>query len=34
MLLDSPDIGKPVQIVSIGAQPYASEFSGARRVLP
>jgi len=34
MLLDSPDIGKPVQIVSIAAQPYASEFSGARRVIP
>jgi gamma-D-glutamyl-L-lysine dipeptidyl-peptidase len=33
MLLDSPDIGKPVQVVSIAAQPYASEFSGARRVL-
>lgn len=34
LLLDSPDIGKPVQVVSMSAQPYASEFSGARRVLP
>ncbi len=34
MLLDSPDIGKPVQVISMSAQPYASEFSGARRVLP
>jgi cell wall-associated NlpC family hydrolase len=34
MLLDSPDVGKPVQAVSMSAQPYASEFSGARRVLP
>jgi cell wall-associated NlpC family hydrolase len=34
MLLDSPDIGQPVQVVSMSAQPYASEFSGARRVLP
>ncbi len=34
MLLDSPDFGKPVQVVSMAAQPYASEFSGARRVLP
>lgn len=32
MLLDSPDLGKGVQQVSIAAQPYASEFSGARRV--
>jgi cell wall-associated NlpC family hydrolase len=34
MLLDSPDIGKPVQVVAMSAQPYASEFYGARRVLP
>jgi gamma-D-glutamyl-L-lysine dipeptidyl-peptidase len=34
MLLDSPDLGKVVRLVSISAQPYASEFSGARRVLP
>jgi cell wall-associated NlpC family hydrolase len=33
MLLDSPDLGKGVQQVSIAAQPYASEFWGARRVL-
>ncbi len=33
MLLDSPDLGRGVQIVSMGSEPYASEFSGARRVL-
>jgi cell wall-associated NlpC family hydrolase len=33
MLLDSPDLGKGVQQVSIAAQPYSSEFWGARRVL-
>jgi gamma-D-glutamyl-L-lysine dipeptidyl-peptidase len=33
MLLDSPDLGRGVQVVSMGAEPYASEFSGARRVL-
>ena len=33
MLLDSPDIGKGVQLVSISAEPYASEFSGARRMI-
>ncbi|HSP09407.1 MAG TPA: C40 family peptidase [Candidatus Dormibacteraeota bacterium] len=32
-LLDSPDLGRGVQIVSMAAEPYASEFSGARRVL-
>lgn len=33
MLLDSPDLGRGVQLVSMAAEPYASEFSGARRVL-
>ena len=33
MLLDSPDLGRGVQVVSMAAEPYASEFSGARRVL-
>lgn len=32
LLLDSPDIGKGVQLVSMSAEPYASEYSGARRV--
>ena len=31
-LLDSPDVGKGVQLVSMSSQPYASEFWGARRV--
>jgi len=34
MLLDSPDLGRGVQVVAMGSEPYASEFSGARRVLP
>jgi len=33
MLLDSPDIGKGVQVVSMSTEPYASEFSGARRMI-
>ncbi len=33
MLLDSPDLGRGVQLVSMAAEPYSSEFSGARRVL-
>jgi len=33
MLLDSPDIAEGVQVVSISAQPYASEFWAARRVI-
>ena len=33
MLLDSPDLGRGVQVVSMAAEPYASEFSGARRML-
>ena len=33
MLLDSPDVGKGVQLVSMSAEPYASEYSGARRVI-
>lgn len=33
MLLDSPDLGRGVQLVSMVAEPYASEFSGGRRVV-
>jgi cell wall-associated NlpC family hydrolase len=33
-VLDSPDFGLGVEVVSITSEPYASEFSGARRVLP
>jgi cell wall-associated NlpC family hydrolase len=33
ILLDSPDLGRGVQLVSMAAEPYASEVSGARRVL-
>jgi gamma-D-glutamyl-L-lysine dipeptidyl-peptidase len=33
-VLDSPDFGLRVEVVSITSEPYASEFSGARRVLP
>jgi len=33
-VLDSPDFGLGVEVVSIASEPYASEFSGARRVLP
>jgi cell wall-associated NlpC family hydrolase len=34
MVLDSPDLGKGAQTISIAAEPHSSEFSGARRVLP
>lgn len=33
MLLDSPDLGRGVQIVSMGVAPYSVEFAGARRVI-
>ena len=33
MLLDAPDIGKGVQLVPMSAEPYASEYSGARRMI-
>lgn len=33
LLLDSPDLGRGVQIVSMGAPPYSTEFAGARRVI-
>jgi cell wall-associated NlpC family hydrolase len=34
MVLDSPDLGLGVQLVSISVAPYSSEYAGARRVLP
>ncbi|HYM66442.1 MAG TPA: C40 family peptidase [Patescibacteria group bacterium] len=32
-VLDAPDLGKPVQVVSLASEPYASEYAGARRVI-
>jgi gamma-D-glutamyl-L-lysine dipeptidyl-peptidase len=33
MLIDSPDLGRGVQLVSMSVAPYASEYAGARRVI-
>jgi len=34
MLLDSPDLGRGVQMVSMSVAPYSTEYAGARRLLP
>jgi gamma-D-glutamyl-L-lysine dipeptidyl-peptidase len=33
MLLDSPDLGRGVQLVSMAVAPYSTEYAGARRVV-
>jgi len=33
MLLDSPDLGRGVQMVSMSVAPYSTEYAGARRLL-